>query len=82
MMKLIIAQDRDQQYVLDDKSRLYSVPLIYDEICMGYNLMLDDDVIGSFDQPEECAKEAENIYKCEEIVYAVSGHSNGGFASW
>lgn len=76
-MKRIITQDRDQIYTFGGHTYLSPQPVMRDEICIGYNLLMGIS-LGTFDSMEEAVQEVNRILNSDSEIYAVSGYSEGG----
>lgn len=76
----ILTQDRNKYIKLEDF--LHIVENSVDGICMGFNLMINDDLLGTFDTMCEALEEVCSIRDYNDIgaeVYEISGYSIGGF---
>ena len=74
----IINQDRDHIYRFSADALIYTAPVIYEGLCLGYNLMLGSSFLGTFESAEDAVKEVSNILNHPGDFYAVSGYSERG----
>ena len=72
----VVNQDRDQIVEYDVTSILSYIPVIYKNVLMGFNLLIDDNAVGTFGSVHEATKEILVIMNCKEDYYLVSGFSN------
>ena len=73
----IVTQDRDRRYRYNPKDLLLSVPVFHEGLCMGYNLLLNQHLLGTFDTSEEALREAQAIVGYKGRKYRVRG-----FCDW
>lgn len=73
----VVNQDRDKFVIYDrNESVLLCVPVIYEHVLMGFNLLVDDNAVGTFDSVREATQEILAIMNCKEDYYFVSGFSD------
>lgn len=74
----IINQDQDAKYFFDrdEEDTLYCLPKLYKGNVIAFNLMLNGELLGTFDTITEAMEEMANIVQCEEEEYQVFGFSD------
>jgi len=81
-MSHIVNQDRDQIYLFTGNEPLYTAVIIYEDTVIGFNLLMSDKALGTFDSLQEVVEEVNRIFNNKDEIYAISGYSNGEFAAW
>lgn len=73
---IIINQDHDRTYVLNqgEEPNIYTVAK--DEMLIGFNLMLYGKLLGTFDTYAQAEKELTDIMTSKEEIHTVSGYSD------
>ena len=70
----ILNQDHDLFVTFTDSSRISYEAVIYSDIFFGYNLLIDNIAVGTFETSNEAIQEAINIMDSEQEYYIVSGY--------
>lgn len=73
----VINQDKNQLVIYDRRTSILSyVPVIYKNILIGFNLLIDGNNVGTFDSGYEVTQEIFAIMDCKEDYYSISGFSD------
>lgn len=70
---IIINQDRDKLYYIQKNTNLDIIEDVYNNKIIGYNVVIDQESIGTFDTLFEAIIELNNINNCTYNIYVING---------